>query len=151
MMLEIYEIETGARRQISAATWAAWETTDNPKRLAYALLPTAPAHDPATEHPPVWNAESKAWSVAQKTQAEIAASTRRVWESSAAFWSEFSDAEKLGIIESEVAGIKLLREELRLWTGEVWSDDPRVVQGLAGLVALGLITQDRATAITAKN
>jgi hypothetical protein len=72
---------------------------------------------------------------------------RKIWASSATFWGEFTDSEKLGILNSTVAGILLLREELRLWTGEVWSDDAKVQAGLTGLVAVGILTNDRKTAI----
>jgi hypothetical protein len=72
---------------------------------------------------------------------------RKVWPSSADFWANFTDAEKLAILASTIAGIILLREELRLWTGEVWSDDSRVQAGLNGLVAVGILTNDRKQAI----
>lgn len=68
---------------------------------------------------------------------------RKIWQDAAAFWLEFTDTEKLAIIESEAPGIKLLREELRLWRGEVWSDDERVVQGIRGLWAVGILTEQR--------
>jgi hypothetical protein len=74
----------------------------------------------------------------------------KVWPSSADFWAAFTDSEKLAILASEIAGIILLREELRLWTGEVWSDDARVQSGLGGLVAVGILTNDRKAAILAK-
>ena len=74
-------------------------------------------------------------------------SARKVWPSSADFWSAFTDTEKLAILASTIAGIILLREELRLWTGAVWSDDARVQSGLAGLVAVGILTKERKQAI----
>lgn len=85
--------------------------------------------------------------ISDKTPEELAAETRKVWPSSADFWGAFTDAEKLAIIASTIAGIILLREELRLWTGEVWSDDARVQAGLTGLVAVGILTNDRKSAI----
>lgn len=72
---------------------------------------------------------------------------RKVWASSADFWASFTDTEKLAILASTIAGIILLREELRLWTGAVWSDDPRVIAGLNGLVAVSILTNDRKQAI----
>lgn len=84
-----------------------------------------------------------------KTPEELAAEARKVWPSSADFWAAFTDSEKLAILASTIAGIILLREELRLWTGEVWSDDAKVQAGLTGLVAVGILTNDRKSAILA--
>lgn len=72
---------------------------------------------------------------------------RKVWPSSADFWADFTDTEKLAILASTIAGIVLLREELRLWTGEVWSDDAKVEAGLNGLVAVGILTTERKATI----
>lgn len=83
-------------------------------------------------------------------QEEARLAARKAWASSADFWAVFTDAEKLGILASTVAGIILLREELRLWTGEVWSDDSRVQAGLNGLVAVGILSTERKAAILAK-
>lgn len=107
---------------------------------------TPPAYD-ASKQKLSWDGD---WVVSDLSAEEIAAAARKVWGSSAAFWSEFADEEKIGIVTSTIPGIMLLREELRLWTGEVWSDDPRVQQGLAGLVAAGIITESRKKAILAK-
>jgi hypothetical protein len=75
---------------------------------------------------------------------------RKIWPSVADFWAEFSDAEKLAIASSTIPGIRLLHEELRMWRGEVWSDDPKVQQGLSGLVAVGILTESRKSQILAK-
>ena len=75
---------------------------------------------------------------------------RKIWHTVADFWSEFSDAEKLAIAGSTIPGIRLLHEELRMWRGEVWSDDPKVQQGLSGLVAVGILTEFRKTQILTK-
>jgi len=83
----------------------------------------------------------------EKTPEELAAEARKIWSSSADFWAAFTDSEKLAILASTIAGIILLREELRLWTGEVWSDDARVQAGLTGLVAVEILTNDRKAAI----
>jgi hypothetical protein len=72
---------------------------------------------------------------------------RKIWPTVADFWGEFSDAEKLVIAGSTISGIRLLHEELRMWRGEVWSDDPKVQQGLSGLVAVGILTESRKTEI----
>jgi hypothetical protein len=110
--------------------------------------PTEPEFNAATQHPPEW--VNGAWLVTDKTPEELAAEIRKVWPSSADFWAAFTDAEKLPILASTIAGIILLREELRLWTGEVWSDDPRVQSGLNGLVAVGILTPERKATILAK-
>lgn len=91
-----------------------------------------------------WKTEqlNQGW-VAQKTPEELAADACKVWASSADFWASFTDPEKLAILASTIAGIVLLREELRLWTGEVWSDDTKVEAGLNGLVAAGILTPER--------
>jgi hypothetical protein len=75
---------------------------------------------------------------------------RKIWHTVADFWAEFSDAEKLAIADSTIPGIRLLHEELRMWRGEVWSDDAKVQQGLSGLVAVGILTESRKTEIFAK-
>jgi hypothetical protein len=75
---------------------------------------------------------------------------RKIWHTVADFWSEFSDAEKLAIADSTIPGIRLLHEELRMWRGEVWSDDAKVQAGLSGLVAVGILTESRKSQILAK-
>jgi len=75
---------------------------------------------------------------------------RKIWHTVADFWAEFSDTEKLAIADSTIPGIRLLHEELRMWRGEVWSDDPKVQAGLSGLVAVGILTESRKTEIFAK-
>jgi hypothetical protein len=75
---------------------------------------------------------------------------RKIWHTVADFWVEFSDAEKLAIAGSTISGIRLLHEELRMWRGEVWSDDPKVQAGLSGLVAVGILTESRKTEILTK-
>ena len=75
---------------------------------------------------------------------------RKIWHTVPDFWAEFSDAEKLAIASSTIPGIRLLHEELRMWRGEVWSDDPKVQQGLSGLVAVGILTESRKTQILTK-
>jgi hypothetical protein len=82
-----------------------------------------------------------------RTPEEIAAAARKTWPNAAQFWTVFSDNEKLAITQASHPSIKLLLEELRMWPGEVWSDDPKVQQGLGGLVALGILTPDRKTEI----
>ena len=116
----------------------------NPKVEGWILRPAAPSHT-STQHPPEWVGGE--WQVQDKTPEELAADARKVWASSADFWAAFTDTEKLAILASTIAGIVLLREELRLWTGEVWSDDAKVEAGLNGLVAAGILTTERKATI----
>jgi hypothetical protein len=102
--------------------------------------PPMPTYDPETELEP-W------WSLNQWISRPKIIEPRKIWPSSADFWAAFTDSEKLAILASAIAGIILLREELRLWAGEVWSDDPRVQAGLSGLVAVGILTPERKAAI----
>jgi len=106
---------------------------------------TPPTFDPATEHAPEW--VDGEWLVRAKTAEELAAEARKIWPTVADFWSEFLAPEKLAIANSTHEGVILLREELRMWRGEIWSDSPHVTDGLAGLVALGILTAERQTEI----
>lgn len=76
--------------------------------------------------------------------------SRKIWATVADFWGEFSNTEKLAIADSKIPDIRLLHEELRMWRGEVWSDDPKVQQGLSGLVAVSILTESRKTEILRK-
>jgi hypothetical protein len=71
------------------------------------------------------------------------ASTQKVWPTVADFWAEFTSSEQIAIIDSTDSNIRLLLEALRMWRGEVWSDDSRVTNGLDALVAAGIITTER--------
>ena len=131
---------TNETRDFDAAWFDAAVAAGNPKVAGWSLRPAAPSHSSA-QHAPEW--VDGEWITRDKTAEELASDTRKVWASSAAFWAAFTDTEKLNILASDIAGIILLREELRLWTGEVWSDDPRVQAGLGGLVAVGILTNNR--------
>jgi hypothetical protein len=111
----------------------------------FTYLPNLPCPAHADDEVPerLLTAESYGWTVRPMTAEEMAATARKVWPTVADFWAEFSDGEKLAILGSDIGGIVLLREELRMWRGEVWSDDPRVQQGLGGLVAVGILTTER--------
>lgn len=80
---------------------------------------------------------------------DAARAARKVWETKADFWAEFTESEQLGIMTSAVPGIKLLDRQLLVWPGQVWSDDARVQAGLNGLVAVGILTMARKEAILA--
>lgn len=90
------------------------------------------------------------WMIADKTAEELAIQSRKIWSTVADFWGEFSNTEKLAIADSKIPDIRLLHEELRMWRGEVWSDDPKVQQGLAGLVTVGILTESQKTQILTK-
>jgi hypothetical protein len=75
--------------------------------------------------------------------------TRKVWPNAHAFWESFTPPEQLAILSSEVDQIRLLDRALVLWQGELWSDDPRVQQGLDALVAIGILTESRRDEILA--
>lgn len=144
-MTLIYLTHQGELRRYDADQADDAKAIDNLMRKGWERT-TPPDIDPAT-HRLEWNGE---WVIVELTDEEKAALARKVWTSSAAFWGEFTDSEKLAILASTIPGMILLREELRLWTGEVWSDDARVQQGLAGLVAAGLLTAERQGAILKK-
>jgi hypothetical protein len=74
----------------------------------------------------------------------------KIWTTVSDFWAEFSDPEKLDISDSTIPDIRLLHEELRMWRGEVWSDDTKVQKGLVGLVTVGILTESRKTEILTK-
>lgn len=83
------------------------------------------------------------WDIKTKTAEEIVLAKRKIWKTKTDFWNELTNSEKASIISNETIEIKLLVEELRMWIGEVWSDDSRITQGLAALVFCGIITEER--------
>lgn len=80
-------------------------------------------------------------------EAELA---RKVWPNSAAFLGEFTMTELSHISLSTDQTIAALRLLILSWADEVWSDDPRIVDGLAALVDSQIITNDRLEAIVCK-
>lgn len=76
--------------------------------------------------------------------------SRKIWATKSLFWSEFSELEKVSILTSEHAEVKVLYSELTMWTGEVWSDDPRITTGLSALVNLNILTESRKKQILTK-
>lgn len=139
-MSTYFHTTTHETRDFNDAWFAAAVAAQNPKVEGWILRAAAPSHT-STQHPPQW--VDGQWVTHNKTAEELAADARKIWPSSADFWANFTEAEKLAILASTIAGIILLREELRLWTGEVWSDDTRVQSGLNGLVAVGILTPER--------
>lgn len=85
------------------------------------------------------------------TLEEIAALARKTWPNAAAFLAEFSMPELAAISLSTDPTVAALRLLLLAWPSDVWSEDPRIVGGLAALVAAGIIDETRKAAIVAKD
>lgn len=75
----------------------------------------------------------------------------RTWPSKTEFWNEFTMQEKIAIANSLNEMVKFFFAELMIWTGEVWSSDERVVQGLNLLVTENIITQQKCNEILAQS
>jgi hypothetical protein len=80
-------------------------------------------------------------------QVEALPPTVKAWPSKAEFWAEFTNEEKAGIITSANIGIRMLDKELTMWTSTVRADDERILDGLAALTALGILSPERQAAI----
>lgn len=87
------------------------------------------------------------WVVRDMTPEELAVSTRKVWADAGEFFAEFTDAEQEGIATSAHPVVGRLRLMLATWRARLFSDDPRVAGGLQLLVAVGILTPERHTAI----
>ena len=68
---------------------------------------------------------------------------RKIWLNSGDFWNQFTPTEQLAIMDSTQPEIRLLDRALVVWAGEVWSDDPRVQNGLDALITAGIISAER--------
>ncbi len=108
------------------------------KGWAETVLPT---YDPATQHAPEWI--DGEWIVRALTEEELAAVERKTWPNVTEFWAEFTDAEKYGIETSTDPTTIVMRADLKLWLADVWSDDLRIQTGMARLVELNILTQER--------
>lgn len=109
---------------------------------------TPPTYNAATHRAPEW--QDGQWVVTPLTPDEIAAATRKAWPTVSDFWAEFTSAEQLAIMDSAAPSLRLLLEALRMWRGEVWSDDARVTSGLDALTTAQVITDNRRKEIIAK-
>jgi hypothetical protein len=109
---------------------------------------TPPEYDAATHHAPEW--VDGQWVSVALTADALAALARKTWPNAAAFLSEFSLPELAAISLSTDPTIAALRLLLASWPADVWSDDPRIVMGLAALVSAGIIDETRSAEITAK-
>lgn len=83
-------------------------------------------------------------------EADLVALARKTWPNASAFLGEFSMPELAAISLSTDPTVAALRLLLLAWPSDVWSDDPRIVGGLAALVASGILDEARSAAIVAK-
>jgi hypothetical protein len=72
---------------------------------------------------------------------------RRVWQTAADFWAEFSQQEQVAVSASDIPAVRALVVSLSVWQAEMWSDDPRVQAGFHALIQSGLLTEERANEI----
>ena len=100
----------------------------------------------------VWTETSctRDWVVRDMTDDERAAAARKVWPNTQAFLPEFTVAEMAGIGLSTDPTIAALRVMLSVWSGQIYSDDERVITGLAALHLAGILSARRRMDITTK-
>jgi hypothetical protein len=99
----------------------------------------------------VWHADrvERSWSVRAMTSEERADATRKIWADSNAFWDALTSAERSVVATSTHPMVKELVITLGLWRGRLFSDDPRVSEGLQLLEVLGILTAERKAEILA--
>lgn len=136
-----YDIQKFEIRDLPDSLYSSWIENDNPKKDFFQPLPEKPSFDPVLQKEPVWS--YGVWIVENKTQEELQADARKVWENASAFIQEFSLQEMASISLSQEPVIAALRLLLSTWFGEVWSDDPRVINGLDSLITSGIIDENR--------
>jgi hypothetical protein len=136
-----YDIQKFEIRDLPDSLYSSWIETNNPKKDYFQPVPEKPSFDPVLQKEPVWGYGN--WILIDKTEEELAADARKVWQNSSAFVQEFSLQEMASISLSQDPVIAALRLLLSTWFGEVWSDDPRVVNGLDSLVISGIIDENR--------
>lgn len=100
----------------------------------------------------VWTETSvtRDWVIRDMAPIELADNLRKTWTTSQAFLSEFTISEMAGIGLSADPTIAALRLMLSVWSGQIHSDDERVVTGLAALHIAGILTAERRAQILAK-
>jgi len=147
MTKKYYHTQTFQRVDIEESVYDSWILANNPKAQVYQPLPPEPVFDENTQRVEWGNS---GWVVIDLTSEEIAAKTRKVWQTKTDFWNEFSSNEQLSIMDSTIPEIRLLDRQLVVWSGEIWSDDQRVLDGLDALVASGIISSSRKTEIISK-
>ena len=126
---------TGELHDIDPDLHSHWVESGNPKAALLTRLPDPPPHDPLTHLPPVW--VDGAWVIDPLPPAF------RRWSGAAEFLSEFTPQEAIALRDSTNPVIARLTMILLAWPGEVWATDQRIVQGMAALVAEGILTQAR--------
>jgi hypothetical protein len=140
MTKKYYHTETFQIVDIEELVYDSWISSNNLKAQIYQPLPPQPSYNEETQRIEWGDA---GWNVIDLTQEEIAAKTRKIWETKADFWNEFTSSEQLDIMDSTIPDIRLLDRQLIVWSGEIWSDDERVLNGLNALVITGIITDQR--------
>ena len=103
--------------------------------VAEFAAPGPPPYNPLAHLPPVW--VDGAWVT------EPLPPAFRRWSGAAEFLSEFTPQEAIALRDSTNPVIARLTMILLAWPGEVWATDQRIVQGMAALVADGILTQAR--------
>ena len=100
----------------------------------------------------VWTETSctRDWVVRDMTPSELDDSLRKVWPNTQAFLAEFTLTEMAGIGLSTDPTIAALRLMLSVWSGQIYSDDERVITGLSALQVAGIITSERQIEISTK-
>lgn len=136
-----YDIQKFEIREMSDSLYFEWIETNNPKKDYFQPVPEKPSFDPVLQKEPQWG--NGVWIVIDKTEEELQADARKVWDNASAFVQEFSLQEMASISLSQDPVIAALRLILSTWFGEVWSDDLRVINGLDSLVASGIIDENR--------
>ena len=136
-----YDIQKFEIRDLPDSLYSSWIESDNPKKDYFQPVPEKPSFDPVFQKEPQWG--NGVWILIDKTEEEIQADARKVWENASAFIQEFSLQEMASISLSQEPVIAALRLLLSTWFGEVWSDDPRVINGLDSLITSGIIDENR--------
>ena len=114
-----------------------------------------PDNEPATHrYSPVlvWFEDrvERQWISTPLTSEELATLARKVWPNSSLFLAEFTMPELAAISLSLDPTIAALRLLLASWPADIYSDDPRIIDGFAALVAAGIINESRRVEIVAK-
>ncbi len=102
---------------------------------------------------PFYEAKIEEWADAMEAaQVPPVPEGRKIWPSADKFLAEFSTPEDPFSILSAISlstdpAVAALRLVLTTHPGEVWSDDPRVVLGMAALVAAEIIDEQMSASI----
>jgi len=117
-------------------------------------LPALPFWNPAT-HRIEW--DSVAWQVIPLTSiqladkaAEAAWRARKVWQTAYDLLQALTPQEQVSLLTSTDSQTIVLRTLLLAWQGAIHSDDPRIIDGFAYLVSIGILTPARASALLTK-